>query len=294
MEGKKRFSSITSTLKFISGIVSWIVLVILLLIAAFFIYYYISVKIYEQKGDKYKPLFSLYTILSPSMVPNINVYDVIIDTSVNSPEDIKVGDVITFISTANLTKGMTITHRVTQVKNENGKYSYVTKGDANLSPDGRAAEYENVLGKVLFKVPALGRVQSFLSTKSGWLLVVVLPALFIIVSDILKIFRLTDVKKNVKNREQIENAKLLKEDKKKQSIKDGLVEHYKKKRKDNDKPPIKERILINVNVEKKNDKIIIPKLSEKDNNNLPILNNSRKLNNRERKLKKKNKNKNNN
>ena len=77
MEGKKRFSSITSTLKFISGIVSWIVLVILLLIAAFFIYYYISVKIYEQKGDKYKPLFSLYTILSPSMVPNINVYDVI-------------------------------------------------------------------------------------------------------------------------------------------------------------------------------------------------------------------------
>ena len=118
-------------------------------------------------------------------------------------------------------------------------------------------------------------------------------AFFIIVSDILKIFRLTDVKKNVKNREQIENAKLLKEDKKKQSIKDGLVEHYKKKRKDNDKPPIKERILINVNVDKKNDKIIIPKLREKDNSNLPILNNSHKLNNRERKLKKKNKNKNN-
>ena len=131
--GKKKFNSITSIIKFISGIISWTILIILVIVAGFLVYYFVSVKIYAQKGEDYKPAFALYTILSPSMEPNIKVYDVIFDTNIKSPEDIKEGDVITFVSTATLTKGMTITHRVVEIfhDEENG-YSYMTKGDNNI------------------------------------------------------------------------------------------------------------------------------------------------------------------
>ena len=226
---KERFHSFTNVLKFISGIISWTILVILVIIAGFLLYYFVSVRLYAQKGEAYKPAFSLYTILSPSMEPNIKVYDVIFDVNVNKPEDIKEGDVITFISTATLTKGMTITHRVVQVIQDENGYSYMTKGDNNLANDGAAVPFDNVLGKVLFKIPQLGRVQEFLGTKGGWLIVVVIPALIVIISDILKIFRLQSSKNQVENYELKEKNKKQEEQKRKDKIKEKLLQKYEEK-----------------------------------------------------------------
>lgn len=222
----EKFSSISSKIKFVSGIISWVVLVILVIIALLLLYYFVSAKIYAQKGEEYKPAFALYTILSPSMVPNIKVYDVIVDVNVKSPQDIKEGDVITFISTSSMTKGMTITHRVVQVKEENGKYAYVTKGDANLSPDASPAPFESVQGKVLFHIPQLGRVQEFLGTKGGWLLVVVLPALYVIISDIFKLFRFKNVKNEVDNYEEKVLLEDEKEMQKREETRKRLMERY--------------------------------------------------------------------
>ena len=221
-----KFASISSKIKFVSGIISWVILVILVIVAMFLLYYFVAAKIYAQKGEDYKPAFALYTILSPSMVPNIKVYDVIVDTNVSRPEDIHEGDVITFKSTSSMTQGMIITHRVVQVKEENGKYSYVTKGDANLSPDASPALFENVQGKVLFHIPQLGRVQEFLGTKGGWLLVVVLPALYIIISDIFKIARLKTVKEEVNSYENKVSEEKEQELEKKRETEQKLKDRY--------------------------------------------------------------------
>ena len=225
-KSKGRFSSITQTIKFITGILSWIILIILVIIAAFLLYYFVSTKVYAQKGENYKPAFSLYTILTQSMQPNINPYDVIVDIAVNDPEDIQVGDIITFVSTSSLTKGMTITHRVYDIKQENGEYMYYTKGDDNLGPDALPAPYSNVLGKVLFHIPQLGRIQSFLSTKGGWLIVVVVPAVIIIILDILKIFRLQTAKNQVDVALTMEKDKKIKEEKRKKEIERNLERRY--------------------------------------------------------------------
>lgn len=233
-----KFASISSKIKFVSGIISWVILVILVIVAMFLLYYFVAAKIYAQKGEDYKPAFALYTILSPSMVPNIKVYDVIVDTNVSRPEDIHEGDVITFKSTSSMTQGMIITHRVVQVKEENGKYSYVTKGDANLSPDAAPALFENVQGKVLFHIPQLGRVQEFLGTKGGWLLVVVLPALYIIISDIFKIARLKTVKEEVNSYENKVSEEKELELKKKQETEQKLMNRYGIEEKNEDKSSI--------------------------------------------------------
>ena len=178
----KKKTSLTEIFKFISTIVSWTVFVLLLICAAFLIYYFIAVKVYVAKGSGYEPKFSLYTIITPSMTPNINVYDVVVDVKVDKPEDIKINDVITFYSSI---------HRVIAInKDVNGKYKYLTKGDYNLVDDGVDVEFDKIVGKVALRIPQLGRVQFFMASKLGWLLVVLLPALYIILKDILRIIRL--------------------------------------------------------------------------------------------------------
>lgn len=226
MKAKENYSGLKGVFKFFASIVSWTALVLLILIALFLAYYTISTRIYSNKGEKYEPLISLYTIVSGSMEPNIKVYDVVISRKVKSPKDIKVGDVITFISTSSISKGMTITHRVIEIVETEKGVAYRTKGDNNLSPDTAPAEYNNVLGKVFLRIPQLGRIQSFIGTQSGWLIIIVIPALIIIISDILKIFKLTGVKNKIEkideDNKRMKNERAKREELRKEDIKKRL------------------------------------------------------------------------
>ena len=260
----EKVHSITSIIKFITGIISWVILVILVLIAGFLLYYFISVKVYAQKGEEYKPAITLYTILTQSMEPNIKPNDVIIDLTIKNPDDIHIGDIITFTSTYSLTKGMVITHRVIDKKIENGGWVFYTKGDANLSPEPIPTPFINIHGKVLFKVPQLGLLQKFLATKGGWLIVVVIPALVIIISDIMKLFRLKSTKNQVDLKMQKEQLMKQKKQERKERIKEKLVQRYTVHRNEFEKSPIpsKEyRVVTNKkeNVIKEIPKIELPK-----------------------------------
>ena len=95
-----------------------------------------------------------------------------------------------------------------------------------MSPDSTTVQFKNILGKVVIKVPQLGRIQQFLSTSSGWLLVVVIPAVLIIFNDILKIFKLTGAKKKVSHALQTEEEKAKQEVAKKEEIKVELKRRY--------------------------------------------------------------------
>lgn len=188
---------INNVFKFITDIISWTCISILVVIGICMIWYFVAAKIYESRGEKYEPYFSLYTIISPSMEPNINVYDVILDTRVDDINSIKVGDVITFISTGTLSNGMTVTHRVVEVvKNDQGTF-FRTKGDNNQTPDGALVLPENILGKTLLRIPQLGRVQFLLAKRGVWLIVLLIPAVGIIVYDLIKLFETSKIKSKV-------------------------------------------------------------------------------------------------
>src|SRR4030095_769218 len=63
-----------------------------------------------------------------------------------SSESIKTGDVITYINPRN--KSQTITHRVHEIiEKQNGQKQFITKGDANYSPDQPISE-SRIIGKV--------------------------------------------------------------------------------------------------------------------------------------------------
>ena len=128
---------------------------------------------------------NIYTILTQSMYPTIKAGDVIV-TYKEDDNKYNTGDVITFVSQYNA--GMTITHRVQEVISLNDEYSYKTKGDNNNTADSEIISGDNVVGRVVFKVPKAGYIQQFLVSKTGWIVAVVLPALGIIIYDLLKIF----------------------------------------------------------------------------------------------------------
>jgi len=197
--------------KFLTTICS-IILVILLIVGAAMFYFNTKVKAYDKKGLNYTTPFGLYTIISGSMEPNVEVFDVVIavDEDINK---IKIGDVITFISTWDINYGMTITHRVIGIsKTDTGEIQLTTKGDNNTTADGSPVTQKNLVGKVVGRLPQLGRLQFFLATKMGWFLVVFVPAVIIIIIDGMKIFKLYVLKNqidNVKTPKEAEKEKIV-------------------------------------------------------------------------------------
>ena len=220
------FAQFKSVAKTIVTIVSWIVFGLLVLIIAFLVYYLIATNLYAVKGESYEPKFSLYTIVSPSMEPKINVYDVVVNTRVDNPKEIKKGDVITFVSTSSISNGMTVTHRVTDVVKGPDGLEFKTKGDNNLTEDTATAKERDLLGKVVLRLPQVGRLQFFIASSGGWLIVVLIPALFIIINDIFKIIKLNSTKKtlNKLNEEPDDTEKKKKEKERKEELKTKLKE----------------------------------------------------------------------
>ncbi len=201
--------TLKNALNYISKLFSTALLVLLIIVGVFLVYYLISAKMVSN-NPKYEPKINLYTIVSGSMEPNIKVYDVIVDYKINSPEDLKIGDVITFRSTSTISKDLIVTHRIVDIKEVNGKVEYVTKGDYNSSADSDTAKFDHIIGKVVLKFPQLGRLQFFLASKFGWFIVVLLPAMCVIIYDILKLIKLLSLKKsgdNIKPTNAVEESK---------------------------------------------------------------------------------------
>ena len=182
------------------SIICTLLLIFFLVIGAMMFYFNMQSKSAEEKGLSYTAPFGLYTIISGSMEPNIKVYDVVAAVEVQDMSTIKVGDVITFISNWDLNYGSTITHRVVSIsKTESGEVQLVTKGDNNQSADGAVVTKDNLIGKVYFRIPQLGRLQFFLATKMGWFIVVFVPAMAVILMDLIKILKLTVLKNDISN-----------------------------------------------------------------------------------------------
>lgn len=187
------------------------VFLIMILVFLVIIINFIDQKNNLKKGIQKPALVSAYTIVSPSMVPNINVLDVIITTRVSDPSKIKVGDVITFNSTDYRSSGVTVTHRVKKIeKTSDGKYLFTTKGDANNTEDATRQPFSSIYGKVLLRLPKLGYIQYILSTVLGWLLLIIVPTVLIIGADIIKIIKTIKDDPNLKDKNKKKAPKILK------------------------------------------------------------------------------------
>lgn len=145
------------------------------------------------KGDN--PLFSTYVIVTPSMVPTIKIDDAIVVQRVDN-DNYKVGDIITFASNDVNYEGLAITHRIVDKQTIDNKTSvYTTKGDNNKVIDPVSVKTDSIYGKVLFKIPKVGKIQEFFSHPANYLLCLLVPAVIFIGYDVVKIFTTMNKKK---------------------------------------------------------------------------------------------------
>ena len=181
---------------FIMKLISWCAMAILCVIGIFLVVYIAVNKIAQSQG-KSAPL-GLYTIISPSMTPDIDVYDVVVVVK-KDPTKIEVGDIVSYYSTNSYFGDTPITHRVVEKFDTNNGISFRTRGDANPVVDNEIVMSKNVIGTVRLVIPQLGRIQFFLASKGGWFIAILLPAAGIIIYDLIKLGKLMSVKKKMKH-----------------------------------------------------------------------------------------------
>ena len=182
--------------------ISYSLICVLMIISSFMIFYVITTKIYKSNGKN--PPFALYTIVSSSMEPSINVYDVVFIKKVDSSK-LKKNDIITFYSSNSFFGNTPITHRIVDIVNEDG-IKFRVKGDANEIVDDELVLSENILGRVYFRLPGFGKIQFFLTSKYGLLLAILIPAIIIIFYDIFKVGKTVYINKKLKEIEELENV----------------------------------------------------------------------------------------
>lgn len=124
----------------------------------------------------YKP----FIVLSGSMEPEIMTGDMVLVKNTDA-ENLQEGDVIAFKSGEAV-----VTHRIMEVKTENGEVSYVTQGDANDSPDQTSVKPADVEGIYKNRIPGAGNVAMFMQTTTGMILFVVCPLLLFILWDVIR------------------------------------------------------------------------------------------------------------
>lgn len=145
--------------------------------------------------------YSIFRVSSGSMEPELMVGDIILDKTVDNPEDLKVGDVITFKSSDY--GDLLVTHKVIKAPyEENGKLMLQTKGIANEVED-KPISVDNVKGIMICKVDYLDTVYNVFLSPWGLLILITLIVI-IFFDEIITIVKiLTNNDKSVKDADDI-------------------------------------------------------------------------------------------
>ena len=130
------------------------------------------------------------TVRSGSMEPSIHVGDMVVVSTVVGVDDVSVGDIITFRYNGDSDPDRFITHRVADVVDGEFEKSFKTKGDANEEDDLKMVSSSEFVGKTVLVVPYLGHFSDFARSKVGYVLFLLIPAVLIIIFEVVRIFKI--------------------------------------------------------------------------------------------------------
>lgn len=157
--------------------------------------------------------YSLLRVLTGSMEPTIGV-DSILVVHKTTPQDIQVGDIISFYSSDPELNGTVNTHRVIEIEETGGGLLFHTRGDANALEDRYPPSQYDLVGVVVFSSRALGKVARLLSNPLFFLPVVLLPLVLILIVNFIRVVKST--KELMRQEEEQAIRQALEERKKKQ------------------------------------------------------------------------------
>ena len=144
------------------------VMIILTVVIAFAFFFGLQMVLKSQ--------YPILAVASTSMLPTLNVGDDIIVLGVN-PDEIKaeniVGDIIVFPRPGN--REELIVHRAVGKNLENdGEWYFTTKGDKNTGNDPWKIPGNEIVGKVIARIPYLGNTSLFTHTQQGTTVIMII------------------------------------------------------------------------------------------------------------------------
>ena len=153
---------------------------------------------YQKVIPNYPSVFGFrtFSIITSSMEPKLKIGDVILIKE-QKTSSYKVGDIITFKGMSGDLSGKIVTHEIVGVTKEAGRKIFYTKGIKNISNDPAVYE-EQVLGKYIYKFKLFSLIEKIMSTKIGFILIIIIPLGYIYFYEIKDVIH--DVKK-IKNKE---------------------------------------------------------------------------------------------
>lgn len=153
---------------------------------------------YQKVIPNYPSVFGFrtFSIITSSMEPKLKIGDVILVKEVKS-SSLKVGDVITFKGMSGDLAGKIVTHEIVGITKESGRKIFYTKGIKNISNDPAVYE-EQILGKYIYKFKIFSLIEKIMSTKIGFILIIIIPLGYIYFYEIKDVIH--DVKE-IKNKE---------------------------------------------------------------------------------------------
>jgi signal peptidase len=120
--------------------------------------------------------YERYVITGGSMSGTFEKGSVVFTQPV-AEEDLKVGDVVTYVPPADSGVTTLVTHRIHDIRTRNGVLSFRTQGDANPDPDPwRFSLDADTQPVVAFHVPVVGHALIALADRDTRVLIIGLPA----------------------------------------------------------------------------------------------------------------------
>lgn len=124
-----------------------------------------------------------YVVSSGSMVPNLNVNDILVVRDGNSFQDLEVGDIIVFDRPDGADR--VIVHRVAEIFDDSeGNHQIIrTKGDANdgsIPGTDFPIREDDYIGKVAYVIPGAGVVTKILSPPVNYIIIAAIVALMVV------------------------------------------------------------------------------------------------------------------
>lgn len=99
----------------------------------------------------------------------------------------EVGDIVTY-KRANSSLETPVTHRIIAAGVvDNGNRTFTTKGDANAYQDMPDIYEREILGKVIFHLPYVGKLLEIAKTPLGFAALIIIPAVLVIMDEVKKI-----------------------------------------------------------------------------------------------------------
>lgn len=126
--------------------------------------------------------YNLYVIVSPSMEPELMVGDVIV-SKVYKGEELKEGQIITYLGREGDVAGKLITHEIVRFETIDGVEYIITQGINGGSEDPKIVK-SDVRSILKYKTKVIGPIYRLVNTPIGFMILIILPIGCIVISEV--------------------------------------------------------------------------------------------------------------